>query len=229
MDRRERLEDDINEAVLAALIAHQGQMWTALPGYVTAVNLSKQTVDVQTTVQARLQAPDGSITWINIPKLPDVPILFPHGGGFSLTFPVKVGDECLVIFSSRCIDAWWSSGQIGPQNEMRMHDLSDGFALIGPRSAPNVLSPPPNSDGVELRSDDDSAYIRIDSSKNITAHTTGNIAATASGSITATAPTISLVGSVSVTGSFHVNGKDVGDTHKHSGVISGGSNTGNPI
>ena len=40
---------------------------------------------------------------------------------------------------------------------------------------------------------------------------------------------IQLTGAVSVTGSFTVNGKDVGDNHKHSGVTSGDSNTGGVV
>ena len=135
MDRRERLEGyGLSEAVLAAMSSHQAGMWTALPGIVQSVNLTAMTVEVEPTVQALLTAADGTETWTNIPVLPDVPICFPGGGGFTLTFPVAVGDECLVVFSSRCIDAWWQSGGVQPQAELRMHDLSDAFAIIGPRS-----------------------------------------------------------------------------------------------
>ena len=40
---------------------------------------------------------------------------------------------------------------------------------------------------------------------------------------------ISQTGNYSNTGNLTNNGKDVGSTHKHSGVQSGASNTGNPI
>ena len=69
-----------------------------------------------------------------------MPVVFPGGGGFALTFPVAAGDECLVVFASRCIDAWWQSGGVGEPMEPRMHDLSDGFALIGVRSQPAHVS-----------------------------------------------------------------------------------------
>jgi hypothetical protein len=32
------------------------------------------------------------------PVIQDIPVVFPRGGGCTLTFPVKAGDECLVIF-----------------------------------------------------------------------------------------------------------------------------------
>lgn len=253
-DRRERLEDDLNEAVLAALAANQAGLWTALPGIVKQVDLSKHTVQVEPTIQIKLRNPDGSFVWATIPVLPDVPLVFPSGGGFSLTFPIAIGDEVLVIFASRCIDTWWQSGATGTQAEFRMHDLSDGFAIPGPRSRPKALSPAPSSTAVELRNDAHTAYVKIDG-VNITAQTSGNIAATAggnasvtaSGSLSATAPTITLTGAVSIVGTLAVSGasalsntsvtgtltnntKDIGGTHQHDhGTMTASGHTGGPL
>ena len=33
-------------------------------------------------------------------------------------------------------DSWWQSGGIGVPIESRMHDLSDGFAILAPTSQP---------------------------------------------------------------------------------------------
>ncbi|MFW8450019.1 Gp138 family membrane-puncturing spike protein, partial [Klebsiella pneumoniae] len=69
----------------------------------------------------------GAQVSVNLPLLVDVPVVFPRGGGCTLTFPVKPGDECLVIFADRCIDFWWQSGGIQEPVDERMHDLSDAF------------------------------------------------------------------------------------------------------
>lgn len=49
---------------------------------------------------------------VSLPLLVDVPVVSPRGGGVTLTFPVKTGDECQLIFNDRCIDFWWQSGGV---------------------------------------------------------------------------------------------------------------------
>lgn len=74
------------------------------------------------------------------PTLIDVPVIFLGGGKASLTFPVKQGDECLLLFNDRDIDTWFSSGQTNaPVATPRLHSIADGFALVGLRSLNNVL------------------------------------------------------------------------------------------
>ena len=205
MDRRER-RGNLDVAVLAAIQGHQAGMWTALPGVVRTYDGGKQTASVEVTIKMQIQQPDGSWEWEAIKPLVDCPVLFPSGGGFTLTFPVLPGDECLVVFSSRCIDAWWQSGGVQIQADLRMHDLSDGFVLLGPRSQPRVLSPAPSTSGVELRNDLRTAYVRIDGSGNVLVTTAGDVVATAGGSAEVTAPTIALNGNVTVTGTLNVTG-----------------------
>ena len=141
MDRRERWAEPV-EALRAALDGRQAEMWTALPGIVQSFDPAAMTVSVQPAVAGRISDEAGKASSVDLPILPDVPVVFPGGGGFALTFPVAAGDECLVVFASRCIDAWWQSGGVGEPMEPRMHDLSDGFALVGVRSQPHRLSPP---------------------------------------------------------------------------------------
>jgi hypothetical protein len=107
----------------------------AMPGYIVSFDATNQTATVQTTLKERL---DGELT--QLPQLLDVPVQFPRAGGFCLTFPVKSGDECLVVFGDGCIDAWWQSGGIQEQIEMRRHDLSDAMAIMGISSVPKAIS-----------------------------------------------------------------------------------------
>lgn len=210
MDRRERLQsDDLIEPFLAALAGHQAGLWTALPGVVLSYDAASQTVEVQPSIQAIQLLSDGSTVPIDLPPCVDVPVLFMTGGGYTLTFPIKAGDECLIVFASRCIDNWWQLGGDSPQPqaELRMHDLSDGFAIIGPRSQVKMLSPAPITGGVELRSDDRASRVTIDDAGNIFIKSTaanvqvdtgGDILATASGDLIAT---VGGDANVTVTGS----------------------------
>ena len=97
---------------------------------------------------------------VSLPLLLDCPVVFPHAGGCSLTFPIKPGDECLVVFSCRAIDLWWQQGGVQPPAETRMHDLSDGFVIPGPYSQPKVI-PDVNTAYVELRTDDRQAWLAL--------------------------------------------------------------------
>lgn len=133
MDRRERYDDHI-EATRAAQDGHQAQIWTALPATVTAYDPAKMTVSAQPCVKGNVRQQDGTSKQVNMPLCVDVPVVFPHGGGFSLTFPIASGDEVLLVFSSRCIDGWWQEGGVQPALDKRMHDLSDAFAIPGPWS-----------------------------------------------------------------------------------------------
>ena len=98
MDRRERWAEPV-EALRAALDGRQAEMWTALPGIVQSFDPAAMTVSVQPAVAGRISDEAGKAASVDLPILPDVPVVFPGGGGFALTFPVAAGDECLVVFA----------------------------------------------------------------------------------------------------------------------------------
>lgn len=159
---------DLTEAVRAAIHDAMLSVWTALPGIIHDVDLTRQTVSVQPAVQGQVPDAEGKLKDVSLPILGDVPIVWPRGGGFALTFPVKQGDECLVVFSSRCIDGWWHDGGSKPSEDDRILDLSDGFAILAPCSQPRKLDKV-SSSAVQLRNDDGSAYVQITAQKELVA------------------------------------------------------------
>ena len=178
----------------------------ALPGTVESFDAETVTAAIQLGI---LGLSDGESTALSV--LNDVPVMFPRGGGCSLTFPVNKGDECLVIFADRSIDFWWQSGGIQEPVDDRMHDLSDAFCIVGPQSQAKKISGISTSE-VELRSDDGGTKLSLNPS---------------SGEINGTAP-----------GGFNLNGLkilpdgrlqlvdgSIVDKHTHGGVESGGSST----
>lgn len=160
MDRNELLNDQ--EAGLRLMLdGRQSRIWTAMPGIITKVDLTKMVCNVQLSLQGRIEKEDGSLEYVNLPELGEVPIVFQSGGGFAFTFPVAAGDEALVVFSSRCIDSWWQSGGYANKPmEARMHDLSDGFAVVGPKSLPNVLASISASEA-QFRNEAGTTYLSI--------------------------------------------------------------------
>lgn len=229
MNREERL-DDPEESLRLALESAQAQIWTALPGVVTAVDLAKQTVSVQPTIQGTTENANGDTKNVNMPVLVDVPLMFPRAGGFALTFPVKAGDEVLVVFGCRCIDSWWQSGGIGAPAEARMHDLSDGFAVLAPTSQPKKLNNVSTAN-VQLRDEAGTTLVEITPGGKIKLNATSEIEVVApqikmTGDLTITG-SISATGMMTQTGGMSIGGITFG-SHKHTGVQPGGGTSGAP-
>lgn len=191
----------------------------AAPGIVQAYDAGQQTVTVQLAVREWMND-DGKETWADIPLLLDVPIVFPRAGGYVLTLPINQGDEVLVCFGDACIDAWWQNGGVQNQIDIRRHDLSDAFAIPGPWSQPRRVSNY-STNSCQLRNEAGSAYVELAGSTINIVGSTVNI----------TAPTVNVTGRTTVdgqttiTGATDIQGRDF-LTHTHSGVETGGGNTG---
>lgn len=234
MNRRERLNDP-NVALQDAIRGAMAMTWTALPGIVQSFDPVAMTCVVQPAIKARRTLPTGAIVTDALPLLVDCPVHFPSGGQCTLTFPVAPGDECLVVFSSRCIDGWWQSGGVQEQAELRMHDLSDGFVLVGVRSQPRVI-PNVSTSATQLRSDDGSTLIELDPASQkvrivapggfdvVAPRSTFSDQVLVQGLLTYVAGLVGSGGEGSaaqITGVFNVigqilaNGKRVDDTHTH--------------
>lgn len=251
IDNRERFYDP-EESMRMAMNANNANIWTSIPAIVTKYNAGANTVECQPTIKGVIQDKSGNYKAVTLPVLPDVPVVFPRGGGATLTFPIKAGDECLVVFACRNIDSWWQSGGVQIPMDARQHDLSDGFALMG------VMSQAKKIGGIstkttQLRSDDGSTIIELDQGGkkvNITAPNGVTIKTDATVLIEATGG-VDIKGDVRVKGNVEIEGNinttgggtmtssgsintsaDVTASgislisHVHGGVQSGGSDTG---
>jgi hypothetical protein len=167
MADRAQLLNDAEEAMRLTLDGRQSTIWTAMPCIVKSVNLQKLTIEAQPAIQGTVEDENGVRRSVNLPLLVDVPIVFPSAGGFTITLPIVAGDEVLVVFASRCIDAWWQSGGVQRPMEARMHDLSDGFAIPGPRSQTNLLGAAASATDLEIRNKAGTVYLSLTSSGKV--------------------------------------------------------------
>lgn len=79
---------------------------------------------------------------IRLPEFIEVPPIFLQGGGSSLRMPIAVGDYALLIFCERSFDAWYNSQDFVSPVDLRMHDYSDAFAIVGVNPEKQMLSIP---------------------------------------------------------------------------------------
>lgn len=75
----------------------------------------------------------------------DCPVFIPKGSNGGFTYPIIIGDTCLVLFNDRDIDNWFEDGNIQKPNTDRAHDLSDGIAIVGIRNKQNKFTDFSNS------------------------------------------------------------------------------------
>lgn len=224
-------------------------MRVSLPGIIQSFDPETVTCVVQPAIKGAVPDDSGVPVSSEMTLLMDVPVMFPRGGGCTLTFPIKPGDECLIVFSDRCTDFWWQSGGVQEPADDRQHDLSDAFAIVGPQSQAKKISGISMS-GAQLRTDDGAAFVEVAAGHAITVQTPGKLTASAQGGAEITAPEIVLNGNVTINGNLSQGMGEGGGTatmqgpvnvtndvtaggkslmtHTHGGVETGGGNTGGP-
>jgi hypothetical protein len=108
-------------------------------GKINAVNKTNQTVDVQILHKRINESNLIKRELRDYPLLKSVPFIILGGGNSYLTFPISVGDNCLLLFNDYEIDRWWDTGESLPANFERKHDISDAFALVGVHSMVDLI------------------------------------------------------------------------------------------
>lgn len=100
-----------------------------IPCIIQSYNSVNNTVECQPAVRERIINEDGTIQYVQLPLLINVPVVFPGSANFDIKFPLSKNDECLVFFSDLSIDNFWQKGSVQNPVEVRRHDLSDGMAI----------------------------------------------------------------------------------------------------
>ena len=201
ISRAER--EDVREASYRDLItAARMDMHTAMPGIIQSFDPARMTCTVQPAIRGAIVAPNGRAEAADLPLLVDCPVVFPGGGGYVLTYPLKAGDEALIVIAERCIDAWWQSGGVQAAAEYRLQDLSDGFVIPGPRSQPHVVTGGVGMSGAELRTASGTTVLRLKGTA---------VELVAPGGVTLDTPTLTVTGDVISGGKSYLQ-------HTHMGV-----------
>lgn len=241
----------VPQAIKAGINSALIDTMVAMPGIIQLFDPLTQTVKVDLAIMRIINGENQKYT-----VLIDIPIMLPSVQGFHLTMPIKKGDECLVVFADRCIDNWFIEGGVQPQLKHRIHHISDGFAIIGVNSTPNLITEY-DPDNMVLRNTKNDQKITLKATGDIDIDTSANInvncvAATvnATEAVNITTPTATLEGNLVVTGKIDaaqditsatkvtaptvigstnvIMGGISGIAHVHGGVQPGLGNTAGP-
>lgn len=212
---RQRLKDEqVTDVFDQLLAAHTNarvlNVHTAIPGIIDSFDPDTQTAKVKPTIKTLYTPDNDDAQWLERPLCVDVPVCFPGSGDYVLTFPIKQGDECLLVFCERAIDNWFTEGGVQEQSDYREHDASDAVAIVGLRSQPNKLDDFDN-ENAQLRNSDGDTTITLDKEGTITVAINDTTMTVEDGTVTVKADNIKLDGDVEVTGDLDVSGDVSGD------------------
>lgn len=120
-----------NEFIQAMLETVDGKIsgiHTAAPGKI--INYSSGLASVQPSIRYKVE--DGRV--LDAPVIVNVPVYFPTGGAASITYPIKPGDDCCIVFAERSIDDWLKGGE---SEDPRKFDLTDAMCFVGMKPSRN--------------------------------------------------------------------------------------------
>lgn len=122
---------DLGEVLAEVVSFALGRISTSLPAQIVAYDPATQRAVVKPTISARYHDPEtDALVPVPLPTISGVPVVFPSGTGFALTWPLVPGDTVLLVICDRSLDEWESTG--APENipqDTRRFDLTDAVAI----------------------------------------------------------------------------------------------------
>jgi hypothetical protein len=146
-----------------------------------------------------------------------LPYIRIQGGTNAIILDPVVGDIGVAIFASRDISAVKRTRKISNPGSRRRNSMSDGIYIGGCLNGTPTQYIQFGPSGIAM------------SSPTAILLSAPVVGIDAPSGCTVTSPTISLDGNVGATGTMQNNGVNVGSTHRHGGVQTGGGNTGGPL
>ena len=218
-----------------------------LPGRIINFDATLQVAEVLICMDRIWSSSQQNPTTISRANLIGVPVQFPMGGDYCMTFPVAADDPCLLVFSQVGYDHWlYDNEDLGGMLEdnpvphlRRNFDEEDGFCILF-KNRPTAVDNYSPTD-LEIRSLDSTQVIALKADGSMSVDTPGNIDITTQGSVNVvstgnvnvTAPIVAITGDLTVTGTITAEGEVTGvgvalSTHTHGGVQGGTGNTAPP-
>lgn len=126
----------IAEVMKMAMNDALADVHTCMPGKVEKYDSVLQKADVKPLLKrALIQDTDSgepSDEVETLPVIPEVPVIFPRGGGFFQSLPLAKGDFVLLVVCERSIDNYmYGAGIDTDPVDLRQFDLTDAVAITG--------------------------------------------------------------------------------------------------
>lgn len=121
------------------------QIHTAVPAVITAFDAGKGLATVQP--KAKFKKPNGET--MDYPSIGGVPVVFPQSQNVTIAFPIKAGDNCLLVFGEKALDYWL----YGKETDTELNfDLSNAIAIPSLATVGNAT--------MQMACDEDAAVVQ---------------------------------------------------------------------
>jgi hypothetical protein len=214
---------------------------TCYPAKVISFDPVRQVVSARVAVEEYYRSLTNEYLKQPAPVLVDVPVMISQGGGWDITFPIKEGDDCLLLFSQKGYDHWLYDGKmetgldngVPTSDHYRHFDIRDAIAIVGIRPIPRAIQNY-NNDGMELRNEARSQRITFHSNGDVEINTTANVnvhcaeanvnasskAVVTTPDMTIDSPITKLTGNLNVSGTINVEGVGGSGTSSITGLLN---------
>ena len=209
MNYNENSKPTLESTILNSIRGSLVDTHTTLIAKITKVN--QKTIDCKPVISRLVNDKT-----VDLPVFIEVPIINFLGGSSSIQMPLAVGDYVILLVMERCFDNFYAGNDFQPPLEARIHDYSDSIAICGIKNMFGELDIP---DVITIMGD---AYFQGNHEHNGNLSRNGNVNIIGN---------VNIDGTLAVTGDIILNGVSLDNfvnNHTHSGVQSGGSNTGIP-
>lgn len=158
--------NSMKEGIKNSIDEKLNKVRTSSVGIIKSFDAETQTAVIQPAIKKFIYTDKGktfTLTPTAMPLLVNVPVQFPGGGDWHLTFPIKAEDECILIYAERSLDNWKKYGGLVEQSNLnRRHSVKDAIAIVGVHSQPTAISDY-NASEPELRNADASIKLTFSS------------------------------------------------------------------
>lgn len=198
-----------------------------MPASIIEYDFKKQKARVQPALNYKYN--DGSI--VIIPDIFNVPVVHPASGGASITFPVSVGDNVLLLFSQKSLEEWLEKGEQVTPDDSRQNNLTDAIAIIGLMDFGKISNAKNDTDllikykesEILVKKDGDldikATNINISGNNEVNITSTASLKLNSSSVVDLTATEIKINGILTINGVPYI-------LHTHAGVMPGAGITG---
>lgn len=155
---KEQEYNDLADVLKFALDQYMKDIYVMLPGIIQSYNPATRRA-VVTPALSRIFTDN---TNAPLPPLADVPVIFPCGGGYTMTFPLAVGDAVQLAFNQRGIANFKTNFQQSLPSDESFFSLHDAVAYAG---FGDTSITPASSTGATLQSNDGTNAVILEPEK----------------------------------------------------------------
>jgi len=206
--------NDLIEILNRAINYHLQEINICLPAQIVDFDHSTLKASVKVMIKRKIDTE----TSIEYPTFTNVPVQFPSGGGFQISFPLKNGDKGRIIVFQSSIDNYISgNGGIVDPKDQRRFSLNDIAFIPGVNPYSQAISADPEK--LIIQNKEKTGFISMTSGGKIEIESTGEMEIKAN---------VTIDGNLTVTGNATIDNISF-NSHLHSGVQTGASNSGPPV